>query len=161
MEFRKIEIREYALSWAMGLSETKASCPLPRFALSTFPDFVIFLVPWSGAEASHIPALNTFGIICSEVFGRFCMDSPTDKSRFYAHTFSRISSSAFLLLVWHLTTSALHRPASSTAHRTILWDTVFVKSTIRSGLPICLLRLADICVNTFALQLNLLHICLY
>ena len=54
MEFRKIEIREYALSWAMGLSETKASYPSPRFALSIFPDFVIFLVPWSGAEATHL-----------------------------------------------------------------------------------------------------------
>ena len=27
----------------MGLSETKASCPLLSFALSIFPDFVIFL----------------------------------------------------------------------------------------------------------------------
>ena len=43
MEFRKIEIREYVLSWAMGLSETKASCPLLSFVLSIFPDFVIFL----------------------------------------------------------------------------------------------------------------------
>ena len=43
MEFRKIEIREYVLSWAMGLSETKASGPLLSFALSIFPDFVIFL----------------------------------------------------------------------------------------------------------------------
>ena len=71
MEFRKIEIREYALSWAMGLSETKASCPLPRFALSIFPDFVIFLVPWSGVEASHTPVLNMSSIYCSGVFGRF------------------------------------------------------------------------------------------
>ena len=44
----------------------------------------------------------------------------TAKSRFYAHTFPRISSSAFLLLVWHLTTFALHFSASSTAQRTIL-----------------------------------------
>ena len=42
MEFRKIEIRKYALSWAMGISETKASYPLLSFALSIFPDFVIF-----------------------------------------------------------------------------------------------------------------------
>ena len=78
-----------------------------------------------------------------------------------AHALPRISSSAFLLLVWHLTTQALHLPASSTAHFTILCDTVFVNNTIRSGLPICLLKEADICVNTFALQLNRLQICLY
>ena len=76
------------------------------------------------------------------------------QTRIYAHTLPRISSSAFLLLVWQRMTSALHLPASSTAHRTILWDTVFVKSTIRSGLPICLLKFDDIWVNTFALQLN-------
>ena len=58
-------------------------------------------------------------------------------------------------------TSALHLPASSTAQRTILWDTVFVKRTIRSGLPICLLKLADIWVKIFALQLNCLQTFLY
>src|SRR5699024_6985253 len=95
------------------------------------------------------------------VFGRFTLTVAPRTNTDYPHLFTRISSSAFLLLVWHLTTSALHLPASSTAQRTILWDTVFVKSTIRSGLPICLPRLADIWVNTFALQLNRLQICLY
>ena len=80
---------------------------------------------------------------------------------YYAQTFSRISSNAFLELVWQRITSALHLPASSTAQRTILWDTVFVKRTIRSGLPICLLKLADIWVKIFALQLNCLQTFLY
>ena len=79
----------------------------------------------------------------------------------YVQALPKISCNAFLLLVWHLTTSALQRSASSTAHRTILWETVFVNNTIRSGFPICLLKVADICVKTFALQLKLLQTFLY
>ena len=44
-------------------------------------------------------------------------------------------------------------PTSSRAQRIILWDTVLVNRTSRSGLPICLSRLALIWVNTFALHL--------
>lgn len=77
-----------------------------------------------------------------------------EADRFYtaAQAVSRISSSAFLLLVWQRMISALQRPASSTAHRTILCETVFVNKTTRSGVPIFLDRFPDICVNTFALH---------
>ena len=96
------------------------------------------------ASTTHTSALKCFRKDAQRFSTFIRPEVRTAKSRFYAHTFPRISSSAFLLLVWHLTTSALHLSASSTAQRTILWDTVFVKSTIRSGLPICLPRLADI-----------------
>ena len=60
-----------------------------------------------------------------------------EADRFYtaAQAVSRISSSAFLLLVWQRMISALQRPASSTAHRTILCETVFVNKNdqIRSS----------------------------
>ena len=79
----------------------------------------------------------------------------------YPQTLSRISVSALPLLVWLLTTSALQRSASATAHRTILCDTVLVKRMIRSGDPIWFPSFAGICVNTFALQLCSLQIFFY
>lgn len=51
--------------------------------------------------------------------------------------------------------------ASATAHFTILWETVFVNNTSRSGIPIFLFNDEGICVNTFALHLCFLQICLY
>ncbi len=61
IELRKIKIREHALKLAERLSETKSSCSLPISVFNMFPDFVIFLVLWSGAEAcEHIPAEYVF-----------------------------------------------------------------------------------------------------
>ena len=75
--------------------------------------------------------------------------------------FSRMSARALWLLVWQRTTSVLVPRAPSTAARTILWDTVFVNRTSRSGLPTCFPNSALIWVNTFALHLKFLQICLY
>ena len=63
IELRKIKIREHALKLAERLSETKSSCSLPISVFSMFPDFVIFLVLWSGAEAANIFPQNTSSII--------------------------------------------------------------------------------------------------
>ena len=63
IELRKIKIREHALKLAERLSETKSSCSLPISVFSMFPDFVIFLVLWSGAEATNIFPQNTSSII--------------------------------------------------------------------------------------------------
>ena len=105
------------------------------------PDFYFFQALHSEVTSTtHTSALKCFRKDAQRFSTFIRPEVRTAKCRFYAHTFPRISSSAFLLLVWHLTTSALHLSASSTAQRTILWDTVFVKSTIRSGLPICLTR---------------------
>ena len=67
----KLKIRNYALKLAGGLSETKASCPLPISALSIVPDFIVSLASWSGAEATRTHALNTSSIYCFGVFVRF------------------------------------------------------------------------------------------
>ena len=58
----KVEIRDYALKSAGGLSEAKPSCRLLISVFSIVPDFVVFPASWSGADASHIPALNTSSI---------------------------------------------------------------------------------------------------
>ena len=63
IELRKIKIREHALKLAERLSETKSSCSLPISVFNMFPDFVIFLVLWSGAEAANIFPQNTSSII--------------------------------------------------------------------------------------------------
>ena len=41
------------------VSEAEPSSSLQIPAFSVFPDFVVFPASWSGADASHIPALNT------------------------------------------------------------------------------------------------------
>ena len=63
IELRKIKIREHALKLAERLSEAKPSCSLPISGFSMFPDFVIFLVLWSGAEAANTFPQNTSSII--------------------------------------------------------------------------------------------------
>ena len=63
IELRKIKIQEHALKLAERLSETKSSCSPPISVFSMFPDFVIFLVLWSGAEAANIFPQNTSSII--------------------------------------------------------------------------------------------------
>ena len=74
------------------------------------------------------------------------------KKSIYQQRASRIPLSAFPLLVWQRTIS-VEAPTSSSAHFTILWDTVFVKSTRRSGHPIFFPKSASICVNTLHLHL--------
>ena len=63
MELRKIKTREHVLKLAARMSEKKSSFPLPISVFSMFPDFVIFLVLWSGAEAANIFPQNTSSII--------------------------------------------------------------------------------------------------
>ena len=48
--------------------------------LSVFPDFVVFPASWSGADASHIPALNTSSTHALHCFRTFCQQdgSPTN-----------------------------------------------------------------------------------
>ena len=68
------------------------------------------------------------------------------------HCSSRIPLSAVPLLVWQRTTWVSPSLTSSRAQRIILWDTVLVNSTSKSGRPICLSRPAHIWVKTFALH---------
>ena len=58
IELRKIKIREHVLKLAERLSEAKPSCSLPISGFNMFPDFVIFLVLWSGAEAADTFSQN-------------------------------------------------------------------------------------------------------
>lgn len=74
---------------------------------------------------------------------------------------SRILESAVPLLVWQRTTRVEPSSMPSRAHFTILWETVLVNRTSRSGHPIFLSMLVLIWVKTFALHLNSLHIFLY
>ena len=55
----KVEIRGYALGSEERVSEAEPSSSLLIPVFSVFPDFVVFPASWSGADASHIPALNT------------------------------------------------------------------------------------------------------
>ena len=59
MRLGKIEIRGHALGSEERVSEAKPSSSLLIPGFSVFPDFVVFPASWSGADASHIPALNT------------------------------------------------------------------------------------------------------
>ena len=68
---QKLEIRDYALKSAGGLSEAKTSCPLLISVLSIVPDFVVFAAMELGAEATPAHALNTSSIHYFGVFGPF------------------------------------------------------------------------------------------
>ena len=57
---QKLEIRDYALKSAGGLSEAKASCPLLISVLSIVPDFLVFAATELGAEATRTHALKGF-----------------------------------------------------------------------------------------------------
>ena len=72
MRLGKSRNQGHALGLEEGLSEAKPSCPLPIPAFSVFPDFVVFPASWSGADASHIPALNTSSIHPLHCFRTFC-----------------------------------------------------------------------------------------
>ena len=68
----KVEIRGHALGLEEGLSEAKLSCPLPIPVFSVFPDLVVFPASWSGADASHLPALNTSSTHALHCFRPIC-----------------------------------------------------------------------------------------
>ena len=68
---QKLEIRDYALKSAGGLSEAKTSCPLLISARSIVPDFLVFAATELGAEVTPTHALNTSSIYCFGVFVRF------------------------------------------------------------------------------------------
>ena len=55
----KVEIRGHALGAEERVSEAEPSSSLLLPGFSVFPDFVVFPASWSGADASHIPALIT------------------------------------------------------------------------------------------------------
>ena len=76
----KVEIRGYALGSEEGLSEAKPSSSLLIPGFSVFPDFVVFPASWSGADATHIPALNTSSTSALHCFRTFCQQdgSPTN-----------------------------------------------------------------------------------
>lgn len=74
---------------------------------------------------------------------------------------SKIHFNALELLVCERTTSTFLRCASFNAHRTMLWLTVLVNNTTKSGDPILDLKSLGTCVNTFALYEYFLQIVLY
>ena len=59
-------------------AEPSSSLLIPGF--SVFPDFVVFPASWSGADATHIPALNTSSTSALHCFRTFCQQdgSPTN-----------------------------------------------------------------------------------
>ena len=62
-------------------AEPSSSLLIPGF--SVFPDFVVFPASWSGADASHIPALNTSSTSAFHCFRTFLQSSGSPrKSRF-------------------------------------------------------------------------------
>ena len=76
----KVEIRGYALGSEEGLFEAEPSSSLLIPGFSVFPDFVVFPASWSGADASHIPALNTSSTSALHCFRTFSQQegSPTN-----------------------------------------------------------------------------------
>ena len=66
------------------MSEPKVSCPLLISVFSIVSDFVVFPASWSGADASHIPALNTSSIHplrCFRIF--YYIDGSPTNTDFY------------------------------------------------------------------------------
>ena len=76
----KVEIRGHALGAEESVSEAEPSSSLLIPGFSVSPDFVVFPASWSGADASHIPALNTSSIHPLHCFRTFCQQagSPTN-----------------------------------------------------------------------------------
>ena len=76
----KVEIRGHALGAEERVSEAEPSSSLLIPGFSVFPDFVVFPASWSGADASHIPALNTSSTSALHCFRTFCQQdgSPTN-----------------------------------------------------------------------------------
>ena len=76
----KIEIRGHALGAEERVSEAEPSSSLLIPGFSVFPDFVVFPASWSGADATHIPALNTSSTSALHCFRTFCQQdgSPTN-----------------------------------------------------------------------------------
>ena len=77
---QKLEIRDYALKSAGGLSEAKTSCPLLISALSIVPDFLVFAASELGAEATRTSALNTLSTHLAPMFSEslFKPESPAN-----------------------------------------------------------------------------------
>ena len=59
MRLGKVGIRGYALGSEERLSEAQPSSSLLTPGFSVSPDPVVFPASWSGADASHLSALNT------------------------------------------------------------------------------------------------------
>ena len=76
----KVEIRGHALGSEERVSEAEPSSSLLIPGFSVFPDFVVFPASWSGADATHIPALNTSSTSALHCFRTFCQQdgSPTN-----------------------------------------------------------------------------------
>ena len=76
----KVEIRGHALGSEERVSEAEPSSSLLIPGFSVFPDFVVFPASWSGADASHIPALNTSSTSALHCFRMFdsTAGSPTN-----------------------------------------------------------------------------------
>ena len=67
-------------SAGIWVSEAEPSSSLLIPGFSVFPDFVVFPASWSGADATHIPALNTSSTSALHCFRTFCQQdgSPTN-----------------------------------------------------------------------------------
>ena len=77
----KVEIRGHALGAEERVSEAEPSSSLLIPGFSVFPDFVVFPASWSGADASHIPALNTsstHALLCFRTFYSQSSGSPAN-----------------------------------------------------------------------------------
>ena len=77
----KVEIRGHALGSEERVSEAEPSSSLLIPGFSVFPDFVVFPASWSGADASHIPALNTsstHALTCFRTFYSQSSGSPAN-----------------------------------------------------------------------------------
>ena len=70
------------------LSEAEPSSSLLIPDFSVFPDFVVFPASWSGADASHIPALNTSPTSALHCFRTFhqSVGSPTNTEFYFVRS---------------------------------------------------------------------------
>ena len=87
----KVEIRGHALGAEERVSEAEPSSSLLIPGFSVFPDFVVFPASWSGADASHIPALNTASISALHCFRTFYSDSSSPTNTDFLLSFIRVT----------------------------------------------------------------------
>ena len=92
----KVEIRGHALGSEERVSEAEPSSALLIPGFSVFPDFVVFPASWSGADATHILALNTSSTPALRCF------RPV-----YSITVSPTNTDLSLLLIGHSFTSII------------------------------------------------------
>ena len=105
---------------AGGLSETKASCPLPISAFSIVLDFIVLLASWSGAEVTPTHALNTSSIYCFGVFVRFTQSKAPRQIQIYS-----VNSSSGR--IWYPIFS--HSPISSSNISALVSDVLWSSTT--------------------------------